>query len=88
METFVRPLTWADLPESFHPTLKALRSHEGEELVLEQNMFIEQMLPSVTKRCAMLGIFVGEILGNQLQTNVFSQLTYALLILIGVLFVV
>jgi haloalkane dehalogenase len=50
METFVRPLTWADLPESFHPTLKAVRSYEGEKLVLEQNMFIEQMLPSVTMR--------------------------------------
>jgi haloalkane dehalogenase len=50
METFVRPLTWADLPDSFHPTLKAVRSQEGEKLVLDQNMFIEQMLPSVTLR--------------------------------------
>jgi haloalkane dehalogenase len=50
METFVRPLTWADLPESFHPTLKAVRSCEGNKLVLQQNMFIEQMLPSVTMR--------------------------------------
>jgi uncharacterized protein len=37
---------------------------------------------------AILGIFVGEILGNQIQTKVFSQLTYVLLILIGILFVV
>jgi haloalkane dehalogenase len=50
METFVRPLTWADLPKSFHSTLKAVRSDAGEKLVLEQNMFIEKMLPSVTMR--------------------------------------
>ncbi|MBW4636180.1 MAG: haloalkane dehalogenase [Iphinoe sp. HA4291-MV1] len=50
METFVRPLTLSDLPESFHSTLKAVRSQEGERLVLEQNIFIEQMLPSVTQR--------------------------------------
>ena len=30
METFVAPLTLDDLPESFHPTLKAVRSSEGE----------------------------------------------------------
>lgn len=50
METFVRPLTWSDLPESFHPTLKAVRSEEGKRLVLDENMFIEKMLPSVTQR--------------------------------------
>jgi haloalkane dehalogenase len=33
METFVAPLTLDDLPESFHPTLKAVRSSEGEALV-------------------------------------------------------
>jgi len=50
METFVRPLTLADLPESFHPTLRAVRSAEGEQLVLQENMFIERMLPGVTQR--------------------------------------
>lgn len=50
METFARPLGWSDLPEGFHPTLKAVRSSEGEKLVLEENMFIEKMLPSVTMR--------------------------------------
>jgi hypothetical protein len=38
------------LPESFHKTLKALRSSEGEALVLDENMFIEKMLPGVTQR--------------------------------------
>lgn len=48
METFVKPLEWKDLPKSFHPTLKAVRSEEGLKLVLEENMFIEKMLPGVT----------------------------------------
>jgi pimeloyl-ACP methyl ester carboxylesterase len=34
METFVIPPTLSDLPDSFHPTLKAVRSSEGESLVL------------------------------------------------------
>jgi haloalkane dehalogenase len=50
METFVAPLTLEDLPESFRPTLKAVRSPAGETLVLDENMFIEKMLPSVTQR--------------------------------------
>jgi haloalkane dehalogenase len=50
METFVAPLTLEDLPESFHPTLKAVRSSTGEALVLDENMFIEKMLPGVTQR--------------------------------------
>lgn len=50
METFVRPLTLADLPESFHPTLHAVRSSEGERLVLDENMFVEHMLPGLTQR--------------------------------------
>jgi haloalkane dehalogenase len=50
METFVAPLTLEDLPESFHPTLEAVRSSAGEALVLDENMFIEKMLPGVTQR--------------------------------------
>lgn len=50
METFVKPLEWKDLPEDFHPTLKAVRSDDGRKLVLEENMFIEKMLPGVTGR--------------------------------------
>lgn len=55
METFVAPLTLEDLPESFRPTLKAVRSPEGETLVLDQNMFIEKMLPRVTQRTLSAG---------------------------------
>jgi haloalkane dehalogenase len=50
METFVAPLTLEDLPEGFRPTLNAVRSPEGETLVLDENLFIEKMLPGVTQR--------------------------------------
>ena len=50
MEKFVAPLTLEDLPESFHPTPKAVRSSAGEALVLDENMFIKKMLPGVTQR--------------------------------------
>jgi haloalkane dehalogenase len=50
METFVAPLTLEDLPESFRPTLKAVRSSADEALVFGENMFIEKMLPGVTQR--------------------------------------
>ena len=55
METFVAPLTLEDLPEAFRPTLKAVRSPAGEALVLDENMFIEKMLPSVTQRALSAG---------------------------------
>jgi haloalkane dehalogenase len=50
METFVAPLNLEDLPESFRPTLKAVRSPAGIALVLDENLFIEKMLPDVTQR--------------------------------------
>jgi haloalkane dehalogenase len=50
METFIAPLTLEDLPESFRPTLMAVRSPAGETLVLDENMFIEKMLPGVVQR--------------------------------------
>ena len=50
METFVAPLTLEDLPEGFRPTLNAVRSPTGETLVLDENLFIEKMLPGVTQR--------------------------------------
>jgi haloalkane dehalogenase len=50
METFIAPLTLEDLPESFRPTLQAVRSPAGVALVLDENLFIEKMLPGVTQR--------------------------------------
>jgi haloalkane dehalogenase len=49
METIVRPMSWTDLPESARPVFEALRTPgAGEEMVLEQNVFIEQALPATT----------------------------------------
>ncbi|WP_175965957.1 haloalkane dehalogenase [Burkholderia sp. BCC0322] len=44
MESVALPMSWADIPEPAHPFFQALRSPAGEELVLQQNIFIEQRL--------------------------------------------
>lgn len=45
MEAIVQPRTWADWPEA-KEVFQALRSPAGEEMVLEQNLFVEKVLPS------------------------------------------
>src|ERR1700730_11656338 len=45
METVVQPLTWAGYPPEVRSVFEALRSPAGERMVLEQNVFVEQMLP-------------------------------------------
>jgi len=50
METVAAPLNWSDLPEQAHPLFKALRSPEGERLVLQENIFIEKILPQAVIR--------------------------------------
>ncbi|GAB7027853.1 haloalkane dehalogenase [Geotalea toluenoxydans] len=45
MEAFVQPLKWDMWPEQARPVLQALRSPAGERLVLEENIFIERLLP-------------------------------------------
>jgi haloalkane dehalogenase len=45
METLVRPFALADLPAPVQPVFAALRSPAGEQLVYEQNVFVEQVLP-------------------------------------------
>lgn len=46
MEAIVTPVTWEDWPESARGIFKGFRSHKGEDLVLERNMFVEAVLPS------------------------------------------
>jgi len=46
MEALVRPLTWAEWPDSATPPFQAMRSPAGEEMVLEKNFFIERILPA------------------------------------------
>lgn len=46
MEGIVCPLSWDDWPEAARGIFKGFRSDKGEDLVLQRNMFIEQVLPS------------------------------------------
>jgi haloalkane dehalogenase len=45
MEAIVRPMTWDEFPDSARDTFKAFRSPAGEEMVLENNVFVEGVLP-------------------------------------------
>jgi len=44
MEAIVQPVEWSDWPKAAKPVFEAFRSPAGEELILEQNAFIEQVL--------------------------------------------
>jgi haloalkane dehalogenase len=50
MEPIVKPWSWATWPEATRDLWKALRSNEGERLVLEENVFLENLLPRVVLR--------------------------------------
>ena len=45
MEAIVRPLTWDSWPEAARRIFQGMRSDAGEGMVLEQNMFVERILP-------------------------------------------
>jgi haloalkane dehalogenase len=45
IETFLRPLRWAEFPPQAAELFRAFRSPRGEEMVLRDNMFIEFNLP-------------------------------------------
>ncbi|GAB4589681.1 haloalkane dehalogenase [Nocardia sp. IFM 10818] len=49
VETFLRPLEWSDMPPQGAELFRRFRSPEGEEMVLERNMFIEFNLPASTR---------------------------------------
>lgn len=44
MEAMVRPRQWSDMPDERVAMFKELRGPAGEEMVLEQNFFVEKML--------------------------------------------
>jgi haloalkane dehalogenase len=46
MEAIVKPRNFREMPEPLRQAFQALRSPRGEQMVLEQNFFIEVMLPS------------------------------------------
>ncbi len=45
MEAMTRPRVWADVPAGRDRMFRALRSHDGEPLALDENYFIETVLP-------------------------------------------
>jgi len=46
MEALVSPLSWAEWPENMRKLWALLRSPAGEAAVLEQNFFVERLLPA------------------------------------------
>lgn len=50
MEALIAPIQWDDMPEVARPRFQAVRSEQGEELVLQQNIFIEQSIVKGTMR--------------------------------------
>lgn len=51
MEAIVTPFpTWEDFPEELHGPIKMLRSAAGDTMALDENFFIEKLLPSAIIR--------------------------------------
>nr|7PW1_A Chain A, Haloalkane dehalogenase [synthetic construct] len=50
MEAIVTPLEWADWPEEVRDIFQGFRSPAGEEMVLENNIFVERVLPGAILR--------------------------------------
>lgn len=50
MEAIVKPYTWDEYPEAARKVFQTLRAAAGEQLVLEQNSFIEFNLPAGIQR--------------------------------------
>jgi len=50
MEAIVQPLTWGDWPPPVREVFQGFRSPAGEKMVLEKNVFVEQVLPGAVLR--------------------------------------
>jgi haloalkane dehalogenase len=50
MEASVTPISWSEFPADLRGVFEGFRSPQGEIMVLEQNMFIEQVLPAGMQR--------------------------------------
>ncbi len=46
MEAIVRPVEWDEWPESARGIFEAMRSEAGEDIVIEKNVFVENILPA------------------------------------------
>ena len=45
MEAIVRPVTWEEWPDKARRVFQGFRSEAGEQMVLENNVFVERVLP-------------------------------------------
>ena len=50
MEAIVQPLTWATFPDAARKVFQGFRSSAGEEMVLQNNVFVERVLPGSVVR--------------------------------------
>ncbi len=50
MEGIVQPVTWAEWPDAAREVFQGFRSPAGEAMVLEQNVFVERVLPGSVLR--------------------------------------
>lgn len=50
MEALVQPRRWDDFPNGRDQIFRALRSDQGERLILEENFFVEKVLPKSVLR--------------------------------------
>ena len=50
MEAIVRPVSWDEWPEAARRIFQGMRSPSGEEMVLENNVFVERILPGSVLR--------------------------------------
>jgi haloalkane dehalogenase len=50
MEAIVRPVTWEEWPEAARRIFQGMRSDQGEEMVLQRNVFVERILPASVLR--------------------------------------
>jgi haloalkane dehalogenase len=50
MEAVTMPIDWSDFPGPMRGVFQGFRSPEGESMVLEQNVFVEGVLPGSVKR--------------------------------------
>ena len=50
MEAIVKPVTWAEWPDAARGVFQGFRSPAGEKMVLEQNVFVERVLPGSVLR--------------------------------------
>jgi haloalkane dehalogenase len=50
MEAIVTPTSWSEFPNSARKVFQGFRSPDGEKMVLEQNLFVEAVLPGAVQR--------------------------------------